>query len=44
MKAYLIIGGSWRFAASALRTSLRYRLDPSYRLVYLGFRLVRSKP
>lgn len=36
-----INGGGWDDDASYLRASYRYRYDPSDRLIYLGFRLVR---
>ena len=44
MKAYFVIGGSWRHTASYLRASYRSRLDSSTRYFNLGFRLVRSEP
>jgi len=44
MKLYFLIGGSWYYAASALRASFRFGVDPSLRSSIIGFRLVRSKP
>ena len=37
-------GGSWHFASSFCRASLRYRYPQGYRCFRLGFRVVLSPP
>jgi formylglycine-generating enzyme required for sulfatase activity len=37
-------GGSWGSAAAYARSAYRFGSPPSYRITYLGFRLVRSQP
>lgn len=36
-----ICGGSWFYTASYLRAARRSGVVPSYRYIFLGFRLVR---
>ena len=37
-------GGSWFYEAARCRTALRFRLDPTYRISFMGFRLALSSP
>ena len=36
-------GGCWDLTAQSARVAYRYRYVPGYRLVFLGFRLVRDE-
>jgi formylglycine-generating enzyme required for sulfatase activity len=38
----VIRGGSWYVPARLLRSACRFRHDPGYRVIYLGFRLLSS--
>jgi sulfatase modifying factor 1 len=38
----VVRGGSWRMPASHLRVAARYRIDPTYALDTVGFRVARS--
>ena len=40
----VIRGGSWFYEAARCRTALRFRLDPTYRISFMGFRLALSSP